>query len=77
VLALVLSLAPRLPRGRRIERIIKEGEHSTSQITLRFSIVLLLFLGALATMALMGSQRDTQGQRGGKGTAPARRRITR
>ncbi len=48
VLALVLSLAPRLPRGRRIERIIKEGEHSTSQITLRFSIVLLLFLLTVA-----------------------------
>jgi Kef-type K+ transport system membrane component KefB len=48
VLALVLSFAPRLPRGRRIERIIKEGEHSTSQITLRFSIVLLVFLLAVA-----------------------------
>ena len=48
VLALVLSLAPRLPRGRRIERIISEGEHSTSQITLRFSIVLLLFLLSVA-----------------------------
>ena len=48
VLALVLSLAPRLPRGRRIERIINEGEHSTSQTTLRFSIVLLLFLLSVA-----------------------------
>jgi len=48
VLALVLSLAPRLPRGRRIGRIIKEGEHSTSQTTLRFSIVLLLFLLSVA-----------------------------
>jgi Kef-type K+ transport system membrane component KefB len=48
VLALILSLAPRLPRGRRIERIIKEGEHSTSQTTLRFSIVLLLFLLSVA-----------------------------
>ena len=48
VLALVLSFAPRLARGRRIERIMKEGEHSTSQTTLRFSIVLLLFLLAVA-----------------------------
>jgi Kef-type K+ transport system membrane component KefB len=48
VLALVLSFAPRLGRGTRIARIMKEGEHATSQTTLRFSIVLLLFLLAVA-----------------------------
>jgi Kef-type K+ transport system membrane component KefB len=48
LLAVILSLAPRLARGSRIERIFKEGEHSTSQTTLRFSIVLLLFLLAVA-----------------------------
>jgi len=48
VLAVILSLAPRLARGSRIERVFKEGEHSTSQTTLRFSIVLLLFLLAVA-----------------------------
>jgi Kef-type K+ transport system membrane component KefB len=48
VLALVLTFAPRLARGTRIERIMKEGEHATSQTTLRFSIVLLLFLLAVA-----------------------------
>jgi Kef-type K+ transport system membrane component KefB len=48
VLALVLTFAPRLGRGSRIERIMKEGEHATSQTTLRFSIVLLLFLLAVA-----------------------------
>jgi len=48
VLAVILTLAPRLARGTRIERILKEGEHSTSQTTLRFSIVLLLFLLAVA-----------------------------
>jgi Kef-type K+ transport system membrane component KefB len=48
VLAVILSFAPRLARGSRIERIFKEGEHSTSQTTLRFSIVLLLFLLAVA-----------------------------
>ena len=48
VLALVLSFAPRLGRGNRIERILEEGEHATSQTTLRFSIVLLLFLLAVA-----------------------------
>ena len=47
-LAVVLSIAPRLARGSRIERVFKEGEHSTSQTTLRFSIVLLLFLLAVA-----------------------------
>jgi Kef-type K+ transport system membrane component KefB len=48
LLALVLTFAPRLARGTRIERIMKEGEHSTSQTTLRFTIVLLLFLLAVA-----------------------------
>jgi Kef-type K+ transport system membrane component KefB len=48
VLAVVLTFAPRLARGTRIARIMKEGEHSTSQTTLRFSIVLLLFLLAVA-----------------------------
>jgi Kef-type K+ transport system membrane component KefB len=48
VLAVILSLAPRLARGSRIERVFREGEHSTSQTTLRFSIVLLLFLLAVA-----------------------------
>jgi Kef-type K+ transport system membrane component KefB len=48
VLAVVLTFAPRIARGSRIERIMKEGEHSTSQTTLRFSIVLLLFLLAIA-----------------------------
>jgi Kef-type K+ transport system membrane component KefB len=48
VLAVILSFAPRIARGTRIERIFKEGEHSTSQTTLRCSIVLLLFLLAVA-----------------------------
>jgi len=48
LLALVLTFAPRLARGTRLERIMKEGEHATSQTTLRFSIVLLLFLLAVA-----------------------------
>jgi Kef-type K+ transport system membrane component KefB len=48
VLAAILSVAPRLGRGTRLQRIMEEGEHSTSQTTLRFSIVLLLFLLAVA-----------------------------
>jgi Kef-type K+ transport system membrane component KefB len=48
VLALALSFAPRLGRGNGIERILEEGEHATSQTTLRFSIVLFLFLLAVA-----------------------------
>ena len=77
VLALVLSLAPRLARGRRIERIIKEGEHSTSQTTLRFSIVLLLFL--LAVAATVRSRRGARRVPGRHGAAPVgtRRRRTR
>jgi Kef-type K+ transport system membrane component KefB len=48
VLAVILSVAPRLARGTRLERIMEEGEHSTSQTTLRIAIVLLLFLLAVA-----------------------------
>ncbi len=48
VLALVLTFAPRLGRGTRIERIMKEGEHATSQTTLRLTILLLLGLLVLA-----------------------------
>jgi Kef-type K+ transport system membrane component KefB len=48
VLAVILSFAPRVARGSRLERVFKEGEHSTSQTTLRFTIVLLLFLLAVA-----------------------------
>jgi Kef-type K+ transport system membrane component KefB len=48
VLAVILSIAPR-PRARHaLERNHGGGEHSTSQTTLRFSIVLLLFLLAVA-----------------------------
>ena len=42
VLAVVLSQAPRLIRGRRLERIIQEGEGSTAQTTIRWTVVLLL-----------------------------------
>lgn len=47
-LAVLFALAPRLTRGTRVEQIILEGEHATSQTTLRWSIVLLLALLALA-----------------------------
>jgi Kef-type K+ transport system membrane component KefB len=48
VLALVLTLAPRIVRGNRLERILREGEHATSQSTLRWSILLLLLLLVVA-----------------------------
>ena len=48
VLALVLSFAPRLVRGRRLESIVREGEGSTSQITLRLTVLLLLVLLVVA-----------------------------
>jgi Kef-type K+ transport system membrane component KefB len=47
-LALLFTFVPRLTRGTRVERILLEGEHATSQTTLRWSIVLLLALLALA-----------------------------
>ncbi|MFF5296635.1 cation:proton antiporter [Paractinoplanes globisporus] len=47
VLALALTLAPRLARG-RIRQILDEGEHATAQTTLRWTLVLLLLLLVVA-----------------------------
>jgi Kef-type K+ transport system membrane component KefB len=48
VLAVILTFAPRLVRGNRLERILHEGEGATAQTTLRWSILLLLFLLVIA-----------------------------
>ncbi|MFI6825852.1 cation:proton antiporter [Kribbella sp. NPDC050241] len=48
VLALLLSLIPRLGRGGRIARILSEGEHATSQTTLRWTVAMLLLLLVVA-----------------------------
>jgi Kef-type K+ transport system membrane component KefB len=48
VLAVVLSFAPRLVRGNRLERILQEGEGSTAQTTVRWTVVLLLLLLLIA-----------------------------
>ncbi|TCN43056.1 Kef-type K+ transport system membrane component KefB [Kribbella orskensis] len=48
VLALLLSLVPRLGRGGRIARILSEGQHATSQTTLRWTVALLLLLLVVA-----------------------------
>jgi Kef-type K+ transport system membrane component KefB len=48
VLALVLTFAPRLIRGTRLARIIQEGEGSTAQTTVRWTVLLLLLLLAVA-----------------------------
>jgi Kef-type K+ transport system membrane component KefB len=48
VLAVVLSYAPRVVRGRRLERIVREGEGSTAQTTVRLTVVLLLLLLVIA-----------------------------
>jgi Kef-type K+ transport system membrane component KefB len=47
VLALVLTLAPRLARG-RVRQILHDGEHATAQTTLRWALVLLLLLLVVA-----------------------------
>lgn len=49
VVAYLLTLIPRIRRGRRIRRIVHENQHATSQATLRWSIVLLLLLLAVAS----------------------------
>jgi Kef-type K+ transport system membrane component KefB len=48
VLAVVLSYAPRVVRGRRLERIVREGEGSAAQTTVRLTVVLLLLLLVIA-----------------------------
>jgi Kef-type K+ transport system membrane component KefB len=48
-LAFLLTLVPRIRRGPAIHRVIREGEHATSQTTLRWSIVLLILLLATAS----------------------------
>src|SRR4051812_30945105 len=47
VLALLLTLAPRLVPG-RVAQIVREGEHATAQTTLRWTLVLLLLLLVVA-----------------------------
>jgi Kef-type K+ transport system membrane component KefB len=48
VLAVVLSFAPRLVRGNRLGRILREGEGSTAQTYVRWTVVLLLALLVIA-----------------------------
>lgn len=48
VLAAVLTLAPRVARDNRLGRILAEGEHATSQTTLRWTVLLLLLLLVVA-----------------------------
>jgi Kef-type K+ transport system membrane component KefB len=47
-IAVVFTLAPRLFRGRGAARVMHAKEHATSQTTLRWTVVLLLALLALA-----------------------------
>jgi Kef-type K+ transport system membrane component KefB len=48
VLALALSAAPWLARNRAVQRIIREGQDATGQTTLRWAVVLLFVLLAVA-----------------------------
>jgi Kef-type K+ transport system membrane component KefB len=52
LLAFALTLIPRIRHVPAIRRVIREGEHATSQTTLRWSIVLLILL--LATASTFG-----------------------
>jgi Kef-type K+ transport system membrane component KefB len=49
LLAIVLSLVPWLARSRAVQRIITEGQDATGQITLRWAVVLLFLLLAVAS----------------------------
>ena len=48
VIALVLSLIPRLGRGGRVQQIMAEGQGATAQTTLRWTVAMLLLLLLLA-----------------------------
>jgi Kef-type K+ transport system membrane component KefB len=48
VVALVLSLIPRLGRGGRVHRILTEGQGATAQTTLRWTVAMLLLLLLIA-----------------------------
>jgi Kef-type K+ transport system membrane component KefB len=49
VLALVLSAVPMLARSSAVQRIIREGQDATGQTTLRWAVVLLFLLLAVAS----------------------------
>ena len=49
VLALALSAIPRLATSSAVQRIIREGQDATGQVTLRWTIVLLFVLLAVAS----------------------------
>jgi Kef-type K+ transport system membrane component KefB len=49
VLAIALSAAPWLARSSAVQRIIREGQDSTGQTTLRWAVVLLFILLAIAS----------------------------
>jgi Kef-type K+ transport system membrane component KefB len=48
-LAVLVTWAPKLAAGSRVARVIQEGQHATSQTTLRWTIVLLIGLLAIAS----------------------------
>ena len=48
-LAVIVTVAPRLGADSRLAKIIDEGQHSTSQTTLRWTIVLLIGLLVIAS----------------------------
>jgi Kef-type K+ transport system membrane component KefB len=49
VLAIALSVVPWLARSRAVRRVIQEGQHGTGQVTLRWAVVLLFLLLAVAS----------------------------
>ena len=49
VLALALSAIPRLARSKAVQRVIREGQDATGQVTLRWAVVLLFVLLAAAS----------------------------
>ena len=49
VLAIVLSAVPSLARSSTVQRIIREGQDATGQTTLRWAVVLLFLLLAIAS----------------------------
>jgi Kef-type K+ transport system membrane component KefB len=48
VIALVISLIPRVVKSRRLQQLLTEGQHTTAQTILRWTVVMLLLLLLIA-----------------------------
>ena len=75
LLAIVFPSVPWLARSKAVQRIIKEGQDATGQVTLRWAVVLLFLLLALASQVRprRRARRDAGRDRAAHLDSPAQR----